>query len=58
MALTAPSCELGGRFVRAALSSIKKTRVRRVPHLYQFKNAQETRPRSASFLSSARSPPW
>ena len=58
MAPTARSSELDGLFVRAALRSIKRTRVRRALHFYQFKSAQERRLRSASSLPSARSPPW
>jgi len=58
MALTTPSCELDGLFVGGASNSIKTTRVRHAARWYRFKSVQETRLRSASFLSNPRSPPW
>jgi hypothetical protein len=54
MALTTPSCDLDGLFVGGASSSIETTRVR---HAARWYRVQETRLRSASFLSNPRSPP-
>jgi hypothetical protein len=58
MASSGRSSGLAGVSVRTAPRSIKTTRIGLAQKFCYFKSAQETRSWSASFLQSARSPPW
>ena len=57
MAPTARSSELPGRLARTTARVIKTTGARPLPHGFEFKGGEATRPQNAALLSVARSPP-
>ena len=58
MAPSGRPSELAGLFVHSGSQLIKITRLRRAHHFCHFNRPAETRLCRASFLASARSPPW